>query len=178
MQMSLDAAPYGDARFPVEARLDGRAFVGFHLDVGIGHAVMEPLEVIKGRDWLGFAGIATPSFYMIPREQQFAEKLHAYTLPRQGAANTRVRDLVDMVLLIQSGTLAKTKIAEAIRLTFERRRTHKVPTVLPQPPTDWEKPYEALAKECVLTGELDWAFQKLDRYLIELGIVEAKPRKS
>ena len=84
----LDAAPYGGARFPVEARLDGRVFVGFHLDVGIGDAVMEPLEVIEGRDWLGFAGIASPSLYMIPREQQFAEKLHAYTLPRQGAANS------------------------------------------------------------------------------------------
>jgi len=57
----LDAAPYGGARFPVEARLDGRVFVGFHLDVGIGDAVMEPLEVIKGRDWLGFAGIVSPS---------------------------------------------------------------------------------------------------------------------
>ena len=79
----LDAAPYGGARFPVEARLDGRVFVGFHLDVGMGDAVMEPLEVIKGRDWLGFAGIANPSLYLIPREQQFAEKLHAYTLPRQ-----------------------------------------------------------------------------------------------
>jgi len=64
---------YGGARFPVEARLDGRAFVGFHLDVGIGDAVMEPLEVIEGRDWLGFAGIAGPSLYLIPREQQFAE---------------------------------------------------------------------------------------------------------
>jgi len=39
----LDAAPYGGARFRVEARLDGRVFVGFHLDVGIGDAVMEPL---------------------------------------------------------------------------------------------------------------------------------------
>ena len=138
---------------------------------------MEPLEVIEGRDWLGFAGIASPSLYMIPREQQFAEKLHAYTLPRQGALNSRVRDLVDMVLLIQSGTLAKAKIAEAIRVTFERRRTHKVLTVLPQPPTDWEKPYDALAKECGLSGEIDWGFATLHRYLSELETVEAKPRK-
>jgi hypothetical protein len=78
----LDAAPYGGARFPVEARVDGRVFVGFHLDVGIGDAVMEPLEIVEGRDWLAFAGIVSPSLYMIPREQQFAEKLHAYTLPR------------------------------------------------------------------------------------------------
>jgi hypothetical protein len=53
----LDAAPCGGARFPVEACHNGRVFVGFHLGLGIGDAVMEPLEVIEGRDWLGwFAG--------------------------------------------------------------------------------------------------------------------------
>ena len=174
----LDAAPYGGARFPVEARLDGRVFVGFHLDVGIGDAVMEPLEVIEGRDWLGFAGITSPSLYMIPREQQFAEKLHAYTLPRRGAANTRVRDLVDMVLLIQSGTLARAKVAEAIRLTFDRRGTHAVPNPLPEPPTDWQKPYDVLAKQCGLSGAIDGAFAILDAYLREAGIAETDLRNS
>src|ERR1700691_1524140 len=143
----LDAAPYGGARFPVEARLDGRVFVGFHLDVGIGDAVMEPLEVIEGRDWLAFAGIASPSLYMIPREQQFAEKLHAYTLPAPGGEKRAVRNLVDLVLLIQSATLAKAKVGEAIRVTFDRRRTHAEPKLLPEPPTDWQKPYDALAEE-------------------------------
>ena len=157
----LDVAPYGGARFPVEARLDGRVFVGFHLDVGIGDAVMEPLEVIEGRDWLGFAGIASPSLYMIPREQQFAEKLHAYTLPRPGAANSRVRDLVDMVLLIQSATLAHNKVTEAIRVTFERRKTHTLPNTLPVPPAEWQKPYEALARECGLSGQVEDAFEIL-----------------
>ena len=161
----LDAAPYGGARFPVEARLDGRIFVGFHLDVGIGDAVMEPLEVIEGRDWLGFAGIASPSLYMISREQQFAEKLHAYTLPRQGAANTRVRDLVDMVLLIHSGTLSKPKVAEAIRVTFYRRGTHTVQNVVPQPPSDWQRPYGALARECNLSGQLEDAFAILREFM-------------
>lgn len=157
----LDAAPYGGARYPVEGRLDGRVFVGFHLDVGIGDAVMEPLEVIEGRDWLQFAGIASPSLYMIPREQQFAEKLHAYTLPRPGAVNSRVRDLVDMVLLIQSGTLANEKIAEAIRITFERRKTHPLPNMLRVPPAEWQTLYEALARECGLSGQVEDAFEVL-----------------
>jgi hypothetical protein len=174
----LDAAPNGGARFPVEARLDGRVFVGFHLDVGIGDVVMEPLEVVEGRDWLGFAGISIPSLYMISREQQFAEKLHAYTLPRPGGANTRVRDLVDMVLLIHSGTLAKTKVAEAIHVTFDRRGTHGVPNILPQPPTEWQKPYDALAKECGLSGAVDSAFAILDAYLSKSGIVETRLRES
>jgi hypothetical protein len=165
----LDAAPYGGARFPVEARLDGRVFVGFHLDVGIGDAVMEPLEVIEGRDWLVFAGIASPSLYMIPREQQFAEKLHAYTLPRRGAANTRVRDLVDMVLLIQSGTLNSDKVAEAVRVTFERRKTHAMSGTLPAPPADWQKPYEALARECGLAGRVEDAFEILRMFAGPIG---------
>jgi len=157
----LDAAPYGGARFPVEARLDGRVFVGFHLDVGIGDAVMEPLEVIEGRDWLGFGGIASPSLYMIPREQQFAEKLHAYTLPRSGAVNSRVRDLVDMILLIQSRTLKSDNVREAVRITFDRRKTHLLPSALPAPPPEWQRPYQALALECGLSGLVEDAFTNL-----------------
>ena len=118
----LDAAPYGGARYPVESRLDGRIFVGFHVDVGIGDAVIEPVETIKGRNWLEFAGIDSPSLYIILREQQFAEKLHAYTLPRPGAENSRVRDLVDMVLLIQSGTLRSEVVSDAVQITFQHRK--------------------------------------------------------
>lgn len=173
----LEAAPYGGARFPIEGRVDGRKFVGFHLDIGIGDVVMEPLEAIEGRNWLQFAGIASPSLYMIPREQQFAEKLHAYTLPRRGGVNSRVRDLVDMVLLIQSGTMANEKLAEAIRITFERRKTHALPKALAQPPTDWQTPYSALAKECGVSGSVNDAFASLGTYLGERGIPEMKPSK-
>jgi hypothetical protein len=38
--MDLTAAPYGGARYPVEARMDERIFVRFHLDAGIGDGVM------------------------------------------------------------------------------------------------------------------------------------------
>jgi len=80
----LDAAPYGGARFPVEARLAGRTLVNFHLDVSTGDVLREPYESLSGRDWLGFAGIARSNFTAISPEEQFAEKLHAFTLPRVG----------------------------------------------------------------------------------------------
>jgi len=174
----LDAAPYGGARYPVESRLDGRMFVGFHLDVGIGDAVIEPVEVVKGRDWLGFAGIESPALYMIPREQQLAEKLHAYTLPRPGSANSRVRDLVDMMLLIQSSALRRDKVSDAIHITFDRRRTHELPTALPQPPTDWDQSYDALATECGLPRGASAAVVVLEKFLTEVGIYKAKSIKS
>ena len=111
--MDLTAAPYGGARYPVEARMDERIFARFHLDAGIGDVVMRPLETIVCRDWLGFAGIEPSRVRMIAREQQFAEKIHAYTLPRN-SANSRVKDLVDMALLIGSGGLDSRRILERI----------------------------------------------------------------
>jgi hypothetical protein len=40
----LDGAPEGGIRYPVQAQMDGRDFARFHVDVGIGDAVLEPLE--------------------------------------------------------------------------------------------------------------------------------------
>ena len=102
--MDLDAAPYGGARFPVEAKMDARIFARFHLDIGVGDVVLQPVDLVECRDWLAFAGIARPSVRIIPREQQFAEKLHAYTLPRS-TPNSRVKDLVDLALLVRAGEL-------------------------------------------------------------------------
>ncbi len=75
--------------------------------------------------------------------------------------NSRVRDLVDMVLLIQSATLAQNRVTEAIRVTFERRKTHSLPDTLPVPPAEWQNPYRTLARECDLSGQLEDAFAVL-----------------
>jgi hypothetical protein len=40
---------------------------------------------------------------------------------RADPPNSRVKDLIDLVLLSRSGKLANERIAEAVRLTFERR---------------------------------------------------------
>ena len=78
----LDGAPYGGARYPVEAILGDRTFAKFHLDIGVGDIVMEPAEIFHPWDWLSFAKITAAAIPIISQEQQFAEKLHAYTLPR------------------------------------------------------------------------------------------------
>jgi hypothetical protein len=93
--MNLDVPVAGGGRFPVEARIDGRRFVNFHIDIAAGDVLVEPVERFSARDWLDFAGIARPVIQAISAEQHFAEKLHAYTLPRQNP-NSRVRDLLDM----------------------------------------------------------------------------------
>ena len=154
--MDLTAAPYGGARFPVEARMDRRIFARFHLDAGVGDVIVEPLETIICRDWLGFAGIESSRVRMISREQQFAEKIHAYTLPRN-MSNSRVKDLVDLALLIGSAGLDKQRILEALSLTFERRATHDLANLVP-PPDDWQIPFQAMAEECGLPTDLAAVF--------------------
>jgi hypothetical protein len=89
----LDGAPYGGARYPVMAILADRTFARFHLDIGIGDIVQEPVEIFHSRDWLGFAQIPPAIITAISREQQFAEKIHAYTLSRTQNPNSKERFL-------------------------------------------------------------------------------------
>jgi hypothetical protein len=73
VMLDITAAPYGGARYPIEAHMGGRIFARFHPDVGIGDVVIRPLETLVTDDWLAFAGIAPSPVQLISREQQFAE---------------------------------------------------------------------------------------------------------
>jgi len=165
----LEGAPYGGARFPVEARLAGRVFARFHVDVGTGDPVLEPVEAVLPQDWLEFAGIHTTPFPSISKEQQFAEKLHAYTLPRADRPNTRVRDLLDMYLLLRAG-VQSDRIAEAVHAVFARRKTHPVPVAFPSPPELWAAPFAALADECGEEIRMDQAFTFIKAFLSDGGL--------
>ncbi|MBI4678308.1 MAG: nucleotidyl transferase AbiEii/AbiGii toxin family protein [Elusimicrobia bacterium] len=166
---SLDAAPYGGARYPVEVRMAGRLFVRFHLDVALGDPVLEPLNVTKGRDWLGFAGISAGRFPTLSAEQYLAEKLHAYTLPRT-KPNSRVRDLVDMSLLLKLAELDHALVKKALRAVFDRRKTHPIPATLESPPKTWEAPYTDLAAGCKLPADIEAAFQVIHVFWKGLGL--------
>jgi len=164
--MDLTAAPYGGARYPVDARMAGRTFSRFHVDVGLGDVIIRPAETIECRDWLAFAGIKRPSVRALTGEQQFAEKLHAYTLSRSNM-NTRVKDLVDMVLLFESGKLNALATAEAFKLTFEHRSTHEIPMSRPAPPADWHVPFDSMASECGITKSMAEAFLEVRQFVEE-----------
>lgn len=159
-QIDLDNAPYGGARFPVSSFVDGKVFVKFQLDVG-ADAIVDRIESCPGTDWLGFCGIPSPNFAMISAEQQFAEKLHAYTLPRQDRINTRVKDLIDMVLLIQMRPLNLNNLKQVVERVFRIRETHTLPQNIEAPPSQWQGPYKELADECLLPLSLEEAFTEV-----------------
>jgi len=101
--LDLDAAPYGGARYPIEARTRGS------LPASIWTQALAMLSCSRSKFWSAATGSALQEsknvILTIPSEQQFAEKLHAYTLPRSNS-NSRVKDLVDLALLSGSGDRA------------------------------------------------------------------------
>ena len=167
VQMELDGPLYGGARYPVRSIIDGRLFVSFHVDVAVGDFIPVKLEAAHEQGLLSFAGIKPSIFQMIPKEVQFAEKLHSYTMPRP-VPNSRVRDLVDMVLLIREGKISPAKTKEALRSVFHRRKSHAVPVMLKPAPALWEKRFEEMTEECNLEIDLKAGFEILNRFYVKV----------
>jgi predicted nucleotidyltransferase component of viral defense system len=169
-KLEQTGAPGGGVRCAVEARLAGRTFARFHLDLGLGDTIAAQPEWIQLHSLLEFAGIPAPSIALYPVEQHFAEKVHAYTFPWRDRENTRVKDLADLVLLITSGMLDTARVRAALHATFETRGTHALPDDLPEPPSGWAEPYAALAQEFALpAATLDAASLLVCEYWQEHG---------
>lgn len=161
----LTNAPKGGGRFPCEAVLVGKTYAKFHLDVGIGDAVIGEPERLTGDDLLEFAGIDPAVALAIPKAQQFAEKVHAYTFPWSGRLNTRTKDLVDLVLIIERAPPDPAHIRSALVATFATRATHPLPQVLSQPPAHWKTDFPAMATEAGLsTDDYLAGFDVLDTF--------------
>lgn len=163
----IESAPYGGFRFPIRSLLAGRLFVAFSLDIGFGDAITPPIDKLTGEDWLGFCGVPPAKFEAISLEQQFAEKIHAMVVDRGGQENSRVKDLIDVLLLIQEG-LDRIQVVKAINNTFHRRGEESIPHIAPTPPANWRKPFSQMAVDCGLDPDFDVAFATLERYWKEL----------
>jgi Nucleotidyl transferase AbiEii toxin, Type IV TA system len=153
----LDDAFEGAAvRYRVTASLAGRRFEQVVVDVGFGDPLPLEPDVLPGPDLLGFAGVEPAHFPAIPLEQHVAEKVHAYTrvYGLTGHHSTRVKDLVDLVLVSTYERLGGSYLRRALRSTYDTRGTHPLPEALPAPPASWRAPYRKLATSVGITADL------------------------
>ncbi|MFI2708984.1 nucleotidyl transferase AbiEii/AbiGii toxin family protein [Micromonospora sp. NPDC018662] len=134
-------------RFPVDCRLAGQLFAKIKLDVVARAEELGGVELRDLPDDLAFAGIPTRSIWVADLRQQYAEKLHALTRQYETGESTRVRDLIDLVLLVEDGVPADTELVRRVHHVFSIRRSHAVPDGLPDPPPSWAVRYEVLAAE-------------------------------
>lgn len=162
-KMDLDNAPYGGARYSVSSFVDKRLFVRFQLDIG-ADVVVDEIEHVEGANWLKYCGIEAPKMRMISVEQQLAEKLHAYTLPREHRLNSRVKDLIDMSLLTQLRPINAASFRNTLQKVYGARDTHTLPEALDSPPSEWLPLYESLAAECGLSQTMPQAYSELQEF--------------
>jgi Nucleotidyl transferase AbiEii toxin, Type IV TA system len=142
---NLQGAPEGGLRFGIQAILDGKPLSAFHVDIGQGDTHSTPLEMLPSKIDFGFAGLENLHFPSYPMTDHFAEKLHAYTRPR--TRKTRVKDLLDLALLIELGLRNDAELHERIAVVFATYATHELPNPLPAPPDDWLAPFASLATD-------------------------------
>lgn len=160
----------GGFRFSVTATLGGRRYAGFHVDVGLDAEPEEIPEMATCDDHLAFAGVAPAKVLLVPRERQFVEKLHAYTRPWGDRTNTRTKDLVDLLLLLELGIEDLDALTQALHTVFGRPGSHPLPAALPAPPPAWASDFTALAEQVELTQtSLRMAFGRLAAFWEQSG---------
>ena len=152
-RLTGDGIKYDGYRFKVKAALAGKPYAAFGLDIALGDPIHGEPEILVGSTFFERYGIPPIRVRVYPPASHLAEKLHAYTLPRD-RVNTRLKDLVDMPLLGQAldGSEAES-VRQAIDLTFGFRGSHPVPAALPAPPRQWLGPYTRLRE----VEQLPWA---------------------
>ena len=148
-------------RYFVTASVAGRTFESFHVDVGSGDPVIEPAEKLETPPLLAFAGIPPVMVPCYPLTQHLAEKAHAYIRPRATGESTRVKDLVDIVLIAEHMMINSLVLRTAIWATFTVQGAGEPPSSLPPPPPSWALTFRKLAEEvglrCTTLVEADQA---------------------
>jgi hypothetical protein len=143
----LPSGAVGEARFPVRGLIDGRRFETFHVDIGWGDPLVEPAEKLATPALLAFADIPPTQVPCYPLTQQIAEKVHAYTRPHVAGQSSRVKDLVDILLMAGIREMDGRLLYQALQATFSARETHPLPTHLADAPSTWSVAFRRLAEE-------------------------------
>jgi predicted nucleotidyltransferase component of viral defense system len=145
--LQADEAGRPGWRLAIEATLAGRQFASVSVDVVVRPDEITRTERLLFPGSLAFAGIEASEVEIVDRAQHFAEKLHALTRSYQSRPSTRVKDLADLVLLIDDGLQPSATLLDTVHHVFASRATHPLPSGLVDPPADWVGRYAELASE-------------------------------
>jgi len=148
-------------RYHVHTELAGRTFEHVTVDIGFGPPLADRqprhIDTIIGPDVLAFAEIAPIRIPTLALEYHIAEKLHAYTRGYGEAGtvqSTRVKDLIDLVVIASTTAFSAHRLRTAIVEVFEGRQGQAVPLHLPPPPPSWQRPYATMALSVGLDRDL------------------------
>jgi hypothetical protein len=133
-------------RTTVTARLAGRPFGTLQLDISPRPHELGATDRLPLPNSLAFAGIETPTVEVVAITRHAAEKFHGMLMQFEDRENSRVRDLVDLVILEERKLLDPYDVAVAVRQVWAERAAAP-PVSLPALPAQWPERYERLAHE-------------------------------
>jgi hypothetical protein len=133
-------------RVKVAAELAGRPFGGIQVDISPRAYELDATDLIPLPNSLAFAGVSVPAIEVIDVHRHAAEKFHGMLRDFGERENTRVRDLVDLVILSEHELLEAHRLAVAVRRVWSER-DGVPPATLPALPSGWPDRYERLAAE-------------------------------
>jgi hypothetical protein len=144
----------------------GPARLNLQIDLGLGDSVWPVPRICVYPALLDFP---SPQVLVYPREAVVAEKLEAMVV--LGDRNSRIKDFFDLHYLASHFDFDRLTLAEAIRRTFERRRT-PIPKEKPIGLTTayWENPsrpaqMQAFARRAGLTPAVELGSGEIVRLL-------------
>lgn len=152
-------------RFPVKCSLAGREFANVRIDIVHRSGEISGTDKVRLPGVLSFAGFPTHEVEIVGRERHFGEKLHAMTRTYGDRPSSRVRDLADLILLIEEGFEDLLELRTAVDTVFESRATHAVPVEIPDPPESWRPTFADIASHLeIQPQELNEAMDVLRRF--------------
>ena len=162
----LDVTEGAAVRYHVTAELAGRPFEDVTVDVSFGEALIADPELVRGPELLSFAGVPPAEVPVLPLEQHVAEKVHAYTRSYAGGrVSTRVKDLIDLVIISSLFGFQAGRLRRALEATFDARSTHPLPPSLSPPPSQWRAAYRRIAAEVGLDPDMSQGYGRVKGFL-------------
>jgi hypothetical protein len=134
-------------RIKVASDLAGRPFGSVQVDISPRAHELGATDLMRLPNSLDFAEVITPLVEIIDVNRHAAEKFHGMLRDYGDRENTRVRDLVDLVILSEHELLEPSALAAAVRLVWNERDGMSPPVALPPLPTSWLGRYELLVAE-------------------------------
>jgi predicted nucleotidyltransferase component of viral defense system len=151
-------------RVSIQADLDGRRFDTITADIvarttELGHTERWPLA-----SSLAFAGVPDLEIGVVDLDHHFAEKLAAFVATYGDRENTRVKDLTDLVLLVETGLEPTRRLRDVVDVVFSERE-EAPPAELPPPPRSWAPTYALQAEAVGLDARtLDVAYRVVSEF--------------
>jgi hypothetical protein len=134
-------------RVAVVTSLADKPFGAIKVDVSPRAHELQATDRLPLPNSLDFAGIATTEIEIVDVHRHAAEKFHAMTRDFGDRENSRVRDLLDLVLLIENDLLSPGAVADAARAVWAERNGTEPPRLFPPLPASWPTRYAQLAND-------------------------------